>query len=135
MNRFVKCLCAVLMKARTPCPTWKQTRRCQLQVESLEERQLLSSTALLPLPAVEGLTASVARLAPQATYLPGGTLTPAQVKHAYGFDFHFIVSGKTVSADGRGQTIAIVDAYDEPNIRNDLAVFDRQYGLSAPPNF
>src|SRR5262249_53402102 len=36
---------------------------------------------------------------------------------------------------GSGTTIAIVDAYDDPSIANDLSVFDKQYGLSAPASF
>ena len=32
------------------------------------------------------------------------------------------------------QTIAIVTAYNDPKITSDLAAFDRQYGLSAPPS-
>src|SRR2546428_1749753 len=32
---------------------------------------------------------------------------------------------------GHGQTIAIVDAYDDPNIANDLVTFDSQFGLPA----
>jgi hypothetical protein len=34
---------------------------------------------------------------------------------------------------GHGQTIAIVDAYDDPNIANDLQTFDSQYGLPSCP--
>src|SRR5207253_5967612 len=34
-----------------------------------------------------------------------------------------------------GQTIAIVDAYDDPTIAADLAYFDTQFGVSAPPSF
>jgi subtilase family serine protease len=37
--------------------------------------------------------------------------------------------------DGGGQTIAIVDAYDNPNIGSDLATFDRAFGLPDPPRF
>ena len=32
---------------------------------------------------------------------------------------------------GSGQTIGIVDAYDDPNLEADLQVFDAQYGLAA----
>lgn len=36
------------------------------------------------------------------------------------------------SADkGQGQTVAIVDAYDDPNAESDLAAYRRQYGLPA----
>ena len=37
--------------------------------------------------------------------------------------------------NGRGETIVIVDAFGAPTIRQDLAVFDRSYGLQAPPRF
>jgi subtilase family serine protease len=50
--------------------------------------------------------------------------TPAQVRHAYGVD--------TLSQDGSGQTIAIVDAYDDPTIGNDLHAFDQQFHLPDP---
>ena len=40
-----------------------------------------------------------------------------------------------MAGDGSGQTIAIVVAYDDPNISSDLKQFDRQFGLSDPPSF
>ena len=46
---------------------------------------------------------------------------PAQIRHAYGFDL--------VSNQGAGQTIALVDAYDDPNAESDLAVFSHQFKL------
>jgi hypothetical protein len=49
--------------------------------------------------------------------------TPAQVRGAYG------ISGLTL--DGTGQTIAIVDAYDNPAIFQSLDTFDSQFGLTA----
>jgi subtilase family serine protease len=53
---------------------------------------------------------------------PGPTgLTPTQVRHFYGFD--------QVLNQGAGQTIAIIDAFDHPNIESDLAVFSAQFGL------
>lgn len=36
---------------------------------------------------------------------------------------------------GRGETIVIVDSFGAPTIRHDLAVFDRTYGLTPPPQF
>src|SRR4051812_39793456 len=57
-------------------------------------------------------------------------LTPAQVRHAYGFDqVGFRHKHRTIPGDGRGQTIAIVTAYDAPTIENDLLVFDQKFGL------
>ncbi len=45
--------------------------------------------------------------------------TPSQISSAYGF-----------TGSGAGQTIAIVDAYNDTNIASDLKVFDAQFGLS-----
>ena len=51
-----------------------------------------------------------------------GSYGPTQFRTGYGLS--------TASASGGiGQTIAIVDAYDDPNIESDLAVYDSQYGL------
>jgi len=59
---------------------------------------------------------------PDATASPTG-LSPATIKSAYGFS--------TSSTAGAGQTIAIVDAYDDPTAESDLVVFSAQFGLSA----
>src|SRR5258708_4903787 len=59
-------------------------------------------------------------------------LTPAQITSAYGVN---LISFGGVKGDGNGQTIAIIDAYDAPNITSDLAKFDSTYGLPAPPSF
>jgi PKD domain-containing protein/subtilase family protein len=52
---------------------------------------------------------------------PNGGLTPADIVSAY----HLAVSG------GTGQTVAIVDAFNDPNIQADLDNFDTVYGLSC----
>ncbi|HLH66614.1 MAG TPA: hypothetical protein VKV27_13015, partial [Solirubrobacteraceae bacterium] len=36
---------------------------------------------------------------------------------------------------GAGQTIVIFDSFGSPTIRKDLATFDAEYGLPAPPSF
>lgn len=54
---------------------------------------------------------------------PKSALTPAQVRHAYGFD--------KITNQGAGQVIGIVDAYDDPNAEADLGVFSKQFGLPA----
>lgn len=57
-------------------------------------------------------------------------VTPAQIRHAYGFDeVGFLHKHRTIPGDGRGQTIAIVTAYDAPTIKNDLLTFDQEFGL------
>src|SRR5439155_2023110 len=45
--------------------------------------------------------------------------TPGQIRHAYGFDQITFANGSIVG-DGRGQTVAVVDAYDDPFIFSDL---------------
>ena len=64
---------------------------------------------------------------------PGG-FSPSQISQAYGFN-QIAFNNGSVRGDGTGQTIAIVDAYGQPNIRSDLQVFDSMYGLPAPPSF
>src|SRR5262249_948156 len=71
-------------------------------------------------------------VAPLVTSGPTG-YTPAQVRHAYGFDQITFAGG--VVGDGAGQTIAIVDAFDDPTIANDLHQFDVQFGRPHPPAF
>jgi hypothetical protein len=80
----------------------KPFRRCRarLGVEELESRTLLS------------------------------VYTPIQISSAYGFNNVSFPSGSTtVKGDGTGQTIAIVDAYWDPTIQQDLMAFNSRYGL------
>jgi hypothetical protein len=53
---------------------------------------------------------------------PAGGLTPAQIASAYEYD---------PAEGGAGQTIALIDAYEDPAIEEDLATFDSHYGLAA----
>jgi subtilase family serine protease len=54
---------------------------------------------------------------------PAGGYTPTEIKKAYGYP--------TRLTAGRGQTIAIVSAFDAPTIEADLGVFSAQFGLPA----
>jgi len=54
------------------------------------------------------------------SFKPTG-LRPKQVKTAYGIN--------KITSRGEGQIIAIIDAYDDPNIEQDLAVFSKTFGL------
>ena len=58
--------------------------------------------------------------------------TPSQIQTAYGFNRVQIGS---ITGNGAGETIAIVDAYDSPTIASDLQAFDLAYGLPNPPSF
>jgi subtilase family serine protease len=53
---------------------------------------------------------------------PAGGLTPGDLASAYKY---------SPSAGGGGQTLAIVDAFDDPNVEADLAAFDKNYSLPA----
>jgi hypothetical protein len=66
-----------------------------------------------------------------------GQVTPAQLRHAYGIDqIHFTnSSGATVTGDGSGQTIAIVEEGVDPTLAADLTTFDQYFGIAAPPSF
>ena len=90
-------------------------------VEELESRQFLSADGFCAHPH--------SRPAPPAAPVSSAVqgYTPSQIRHAYGFDH--------VNADGSGQTIAIVDAFRHPSIAADLATFDQQFGIAAPPSF
>jgi uncharacterized protein (DUF2141 family) len=68
-------------------------------------------------------------------------LAPSQVRHAYRLDQ---ISFGNITGDGTGQTIAIVDAYDNPGFvssndqnftNSDLHDFDQQFGIADPPSF
>ncbi len=91
-------------------------------VQPLEARRLLSAGPMV-LPTVH----------PVATPLANGTTvtgyTPAQITTGYGLAG--LKFGST-TATGAGQTIAIVDAYNDPDVASDLATFDGQFGLAAP---
>lgn len=107
--------------------------------EALESRQALSvSTGAFPGAAFEpawlGAATSTAlrgETLPMASPGPTG-FTPAQIRRAYGLDQ---LSFGGTPADGRGTTIAIVTAYDSPNVAADLATFNATFGLPAPPSF
>jgi subtilase family serine protease len=55
---------------------------------------------------------------------------PAQIQQAYNLP---LLYGRGVN--GTGATIVIVDAFGSPTIADDLATFDAQFGLPAPPSF
>jgi subtilase family serine protease len=86
-----------------------------------------SAAAVCPAPAVEAahchaLVQTDEHGNPQASTSPTG-LSPATIKSVYGYT--------TSSTAGAGKTIAIVDAYNDPNAESDLATFSSQFGLPA----
>jgi subtilase family serine protease len=105
-------------------------RQRPLQFERLEERLALSASvgSFVETPTFT-LTPTAAKK-PVHSAVPIG-LTPQQVRDAYGFNN---VTFGSVVGDGSGQTIAIVDAFNAPNMMSDLATFDRTFGLPDPPS-
>jgi subtilase family serine protease len=110
-------------------------RRSPLILEELESRTLLSAAALGNLPTAHQLVLTTApqadvSITPQGHPNGGGGTppgySPTQIQTAYGFN-QLYSSG----LNGANQTIAIVDAYNDPNIQKDLASFDSKFGLPS----
>lgn len=83
---------------------------------------------------------------PGVIHPTGSIPTPSQancVKYGY---YHCLTAEQVETAynvaplyqhgiTGKGETIVIVDSFGSPTIKKDLAVFDRQFKLPAPPSF
>jgi hypothetical protein len=61
----------------------------------------------------------------------GEGYTPAQMQQAYGFNHITLPAGKTFDDAGKGQTIAIIDVLDDPNITSDLQTFDETFNIGG----
>jgi len=69
----------------------------------------------------------VAQHAPDGAIQPLATVSgygPTQLQSAYNL-------ASAAAADGTGQTVAVVDSFDDPNAASDLAVYRTQFGLPA----
>ncbi len=103
--------------------------RFVLNCEALETRQLLSTTPAAASNPSQIVVQNNLQVLPFAQ--SGSTAyTPQQIQSAYGVN-QIAFSGGKVAGNGAGQTIAIVTAYNDPNIQSDLATFDSQNGLPA----
>ena len=58
----------------------------------------------------------------------GGAYDPSYLQSAYD-----VASAAALSGGGAGQTVAIVDAYDDPNVASDLAYYRSFFGLASCP--
>ncbi len=116
--------------------------RTRLSVEALEQRTLLS----VLLPAGGNLRPDFVIYhangpdASSGSASPSG-YTPTQIETAYGIN---AITDGGVAQQGAGETIAIVDAFDDPNMvsssaanfsTSDLHQFDLMYGLPEPAGF
>ncbi|HEX4128725.1 MAG TPA: choice-of-anchor Q domain-containing protein, partial [Pirellulales bacterium] len=90
----------------------------------LEGRRVLSASVMTP----DFITAGSAMASPDDGI--SNLVLPTALVHAYDID-QIKFSGGVVG-NGTGQTVAIVDAYDDPNIASDLHNFDQYFGLSDP---
>src|SRR5262245_34168965 len=112
MNHTWRAIWSMLTSGRKRQGPRRAGSRTRLALEYLEDRVLLATGIAHPnfMPMNGG----------QRFAGPGTTgFTPTQIKQAYGIN-QITFNNGTVIGDGSGTTIAIVDAYREPNIVNDL---------------
>src|SRR5579875_146731 len=136
---------------------WKRRRKLLDSTRSNKRSQRVPScrslsSQLLQLEQLEDRISPSVDAVAQVTYRvyipPGGQpyqsagpvgYTPQQIQKAYGIDQLYGIIG-----NGAGQTIAIVDAYDDPAFvdsnspnfnSSDLHNFDVKFGLPDPPSF
>jgi subtilase family serine protease len=128
-----------LSTSRRPAPKPDRRRLRHFALEPLEGRALLSLGTVAPATEITGTPDIAGSVAVGS--LPSG-ITPDQMRKAYGLwqtDFYQLYtngSGYNIQAGtGLGQTIAIVDPYNEPTLTSDLAAFDNAFNLPAPPSF
>jgi len=157
-------------KAVGPAGSVKKRRRSRAaalfyQIEDLEIRRLLSTSTshdggavLFPHSDIRyatpgtttalytqfglGANAAAGSATPLQSTVPlASSLSPAQMRTAYGVGN---ITFGAVIGDGTGQTIAIVDAFDNPSfvsstdpafLSSDLHRFDVQYSIPDPPSF
>jgi subtilase family serine protease len=122
-------------RRRKAAGSLRRKRRTRPALERLEERDVPSAGPLLAAPAAVKLVTFAGHgghaAAPAAGRGPGGGYSPDQIRTAYNF---YGLPGLNTDAAynptaGAGQTIAIVDAYNDPAIAADLAAFDRRFNL------
>ncbi len=128
------------LHSRTRRGRARASRRCVASLERLEERNLLDRALAYPGYVVVHHKGARFDGSPSPYSV---AFTPAGLRQAYGIDL--------LSGDGSGQTVAIIDAYDNPNLMSrsptlplssdnaflssDLHQFDLEYGLPEPPGF
>ncbi len=134
-------------RARRPALEWLESR---ITPAVIGPTPFEAATSITAYPAVLGLAQSTPNPSSPATLsTPDGTtvtttlvgFTPQQIKTAYGISG---IAFGSLAGDGAGQTIAIVDAYDNPYLvgtsspnfaTSDLARFDQAFGIPSPPSF
>ena len=69
------------------------------------------------------------RAAPAGTFADNGAYSPAYLQSAYN-----VAALDSAHGGGVGQIVAIVDAYDDPNLASDLAYYRTYFGLVPCPS-
>jgi hypothetical protein len=128
---------ALRRRLRSPGAVARSKFPFRPRLEELEARTLLSASATAAVDQPPLPSSLVAQpdldVRPMAGNGASYYFTPQQIRRAYGDTMAVLPNGQP--ATGAGQTIAIVDAYHDPNIAGDLAGFDSTFGLAAPPWF
>jgi subtilase family serine protease len=102
--------------------------RARFRLEELETRSLLSASGLSP----DALIATPnVSLSPNSTQVVQAPFTPTEIQQAYSVTplLNGTATGKAIN--GSGVTIAIVDAYNDPNIIGDANKFSSATGLPS----
>lgn len=97
--------------------------------ERLEDRLLLSAQSAVPTVELLARLQAGSRpgsSSPQGGQAYSGPLEPSQVQTAYGVN---LISFSGTAGTGAGQTIAIIDAYNDPDIISDASAFNTEFGL------
>jgi subtilase family serine protease len=107
-------------------------------VAGVSSAQLTPSALAQRLSTLQRARAQSVSTKPAGTSITAAVYTPAQIRAAYGLPV-LPAAGATLSAAdaaafGAGQTIYIVDAYDNPNAFSDLSKFSTKFGLPACTN-
>lgn len=119
------CFSGVVRRSRHQCRTCIGDHAAA--IERLDRRRLLSAASSTGSQIAEP-TLQVERI--NATSAANSGYSPSQLQTAYGFNQVSLSNG----GNGSGQTIAIVDAYDDPTIQSDLKAFDVAFHLVDPPS-
>ena len=109
----------------------RQATCVRCAAETLEDRLLLSAAPVAnPTFIIEGRASAPGTAQPAVS--PNGQpsfvapIDPTQMQAAYGVN---LISFNGVKGTGLGQTIAIVDAYNDPDIQSDANSFSSTFGL------
>jgi subtilase family serine protease len=114
-----------LADATPPVPSGIDADGSNASAEQAPSTSALASRSGALAAAGNGENAAATAAVALATYY-----TPAQIRAAYGLDKLAAVNASNQGAyQGSGQTIAIINAFHNPHIANDLAVFNQTFGL------